>query len=450
MTDRLECDVLVVGAGASGVPAAIAAARSGASVVLLEDDSTPGGAPVDNYVTYPCGNPKTGIYREMVRRIDARYRMPSAHRASTARREEDWYLPWAYSLVIGEMLHAEKDNLTILCNVRADEPLMRQEGRTPCVKGIVAHKSDRTELRIESAVTLDATGTGTIARLAGCQEMYGRNARDEFDEPLAPEQGDARVQHVTLMFFSQRLGTRPFDMRQLQIVGMIDPGFGWVDKDPEAFVARDTGFYLHWGVALPCDDTRDEQAVATAQAEAWQRIRPDLDTLWENGFFVYVAPRIGVRETRRIVGEHVLSENDLRSGVMPEDVIALGHHFIDLWGHKLSQDQRTIPPFGVPYRCLLPKGVDGLLLAGKTLSCSHIGLGPARVQPTVAAAGQAAGVAAAQAAADGFQPRDVEVPRLQRELRKPTQALCLDPETMPGEVWEEQFVVPASAGCRSA
>lgn len=437
MTETIRCDVLVVGGGASGVPAAIAAARHGAKVVLLEEDQALGGAPIDNFITYPCGNPKSGIYRELILEIDRRYRMPSAMRASTGRREEDWYLPFGYSLVIGEMLNQEKDNLRVITGLRAREPIMTGAGAAGRVGGVIAPKADGSELRIEAHTTIDATGQGIIAHLAGCEEMYGRNGRDEFGESLAPEQGDDKVQQVTLMFFSQRLGTEPFDVSTLRIPGMIDPGFGWVKKNPDEFVSRDTGFYLHWGIALECEDTRDEQAVAAVYAEALEEIRLDIDTLWQNNFFVYVAPRLGVRETRRIVGEHVLTEHDLRSEHMPDDVIGLGRHFIDLWGHKLSEEERIIPVFGIPYRCLVPRGTDGLLLAGKTLSCSHIALGPVRVQPTVAGAGQAAGVAASMAAASGCPARDVDAKSLQEVLQGPGQNLCLDPGNLPVEPWEE-------------
>lgn len=429
-----RCDVLVIGGGASGIPAALAAARCGAKVILVEEDPALGGAPLDNFITYPCGNPKSGIYREMVAAIDGRYRMPSAARVSTGRREEDWYLPWAYSLVTDEMLAAAGENLAVLAGVRAREPIVTTRGGRAQVGGAIVPLRDGGELRIEAGVTIDATGTGCIGHQAGCQEMFGREGHEAFNEPLAAAAGDGHVQSVTLMFFSQRLGTEPFDMRQLDVVGMIDPGFGWVAKDPEAFVARDTGFYLHWGCAVPCSDPRDELAVADAQARALRKIAPDLETLWKHGWFAYVAPRIGVRETRRFLGEYVLNENDLRSGAMPADVIAIGQHHIDLWGQDLTPEQRAIPPFGLPYRCLLPVGVDGLLLAGKTLSASHIALGPLRVQPTVAAAGQAAGVAAAMACDRGCPVSDVDVSALQASLAGPGQNLCLDPRTMPPEV----------------
>jgi succinate dehydrogenase/fumarate reductase flavoprotein subunit len=437
MAEEIQCEVLVVGGGASGVPAAIAASRSGAHVVLLEEDDSPGGAPTDNFITYPCGNPKSGIYREMILEIDSRYRMPSRMRESTGRREEDWYLPFGYSLVINEMLKAESDNLQLLCGIRAHEPLMTRDNGTDRVCGVLARKADGQEVRIKAHTTIDATGRGTIAYLAGCQEMYGRDGQDEYGEPLAPPKGDDKVQQVTLMFFSQRLGTEPFDVTTLRVPGMIDAGFGWVKKGPEEFVARDTGFYLHWGIALECADTRDEQLVAAVYSDALEAIRPDIDTLWQHQFFVYTAPRLGIRETRRIRGEYVLTEQNLRSGVMPEDVIALGHHHVDLWGHKLTEEERQIPVFGIPYRCLLPRGMDGLLLAGKVISCSHIGLGPARVQPTVAAAGQAAGVAAAQAVARKAQVSDVNVSEVQAALQGPGQNLCLEPENLPDEPWEE-------------
>ncbi len=423
-SDRV--DVLVVGAGASGIPAAIAAARAGAKTILLEEDFFPGGAPVDNYVSMPCGGPRRGIYRELVARLQ-RDHLPPSPPASHGRREEDWYLPWAYQEIWSEMIAAEP-NLRLVCGARAGEPIVADRAGRPCVGGVVVPLPDGSEYRIEAAATIDATGTGILAHRAGCESMYGYDAQSAFNEPHAPSQHEHRVQHCTLMFISQRLGTTPFDMRKLKVVGMIDPGFGWVGKGPDEFVARGGGFYLHWGCALQCPDTRDELAVAATQQQALAMILPDLRTLRDNGFFAYVAPKIGVREARRIVGEYVLNENDVRGGVVTDDAIAIGSWYLDFWGQVLSKEEKVVPPYGIPYRCLLPRGVDGLLLAGKAISGTHIAMSTARVQPTVAMIGQAAGLAAALAASRGSQPRDLDPRELRRLLTQPPQSMDLTPQ----------------------
>ncbi len=425
---KLSTDVIVVGAGASGIPAAVAAARTGASVLLLEDDLALGGAPVDNYITMPCGFPRSGIYAEIVSALDARHRLPSKPNANGVR-AEDWYLPWAYSVVLDDLTSAEP-NLRVMCGARVTRPIVTEAAGRPRVTGVFVARPDGSEMRIDAPVVIDAAGGGDLSVQAGCEERFGRDAQSDFDEPHAPPAADNVVQQCTLMFLSQRIGSRPFDMRELQVVGMIDPGFGWVALGPEEFVGRDTGFYLHWGCTVQPSDVRDPLALADAQAEAWRKIRPDLEYLLAHDFFAYVAPRLGVRETRRIVGEHVLTENDLRRGGFPDDTLAVGGWHLDLWmpGRKLDPSEREVPYYGIPYRCMVPRGVDGLLLAGKILSGSHVAMSSYRVQPTVAMAGQAAGVAAALCAQRHAQPRDLDAKAIREILTGPGQNVDLSPE----------------------
>lgn len=126
ITGDRAADVVVVGAGVAGIPAAIAAARAGAKVLLLEEDLQPGGAPVDNFITMPCGRPRAGIYGEMLARLDADWRFPLPDHGPCLRLWDYWYLPSAYAAVIAEMLAAEA-NLELQCGVRVREALV-QEG----------------------------------------------------------------------------------------------------------------------------------------------------------------------------------------------------------------------------------------------------------------------------------------------------------------------------------
>jgi hypothetical protein len=419
MSDAFDADVLVVGAGASGIPAAIGAARAGARVTLIEEDLVPGGAPVDNYVAMPCGGPRTGIYREMVDRLNAEYQLPGRPRDKSGQRRGDWYLPSSYLAVIWEIIAAEK-NLRLVCGARALYPIVEDDWGRPRVAGVVVQAPCVGERRIRAKVTIDATGTGAIAAMVGgCEVLYGRDAKSDFGETHAPEVADDMVQQCTWMYISQRLRPGPaFDMSCLDVVGMIDAGFGWFNQDPQECTRRNTGIYLHWGSAVRCPDTRDPMALADAQRQAYAAMERDIALLREAGYVVHLAPKLGVRESRRIVGEYVVTENDLRSGELPDDTIAIGTYGLDIWGENIPPEEQGVAKYGIPYRALVPKGVDDLLLAGKILSGSHVAMSAYRVQPIVASTGQAAGVAAALSCKQDVAARQLDPNLLRYTLRE--------------------------------
>ncbi len=428
MLSQWDADVLVIGAGASGIPAAIAAARAGARVVLLEEDPVPGGAPVDQYVAMPAGGPITGIYAEMLARLAARYPMPG--------RPTDpkltWWLPSYYLAVIWEMLTAER-NLRLICGVQVSAPLTENADGRQRVTGAVFPMPDGSEGRLRAKVTIDATGNGLFAERAGCEARYGREARGDFGEAHAPAVADNLVQECTWMYIAQRVAPGPsFDWLRLPMPALMKwaPPLGneWIEEQPGAGGRRDAGIYLLWPSKVRCRDTRDHLALVEAQAEAHRMMEPDILLLHENGYMVHLAPKLGVREVRRIVGEHTITENDLRSGRLPEDTIAIGTYELDIWGESdldCDRGEHRLPPYGIPYRALVPKGVDGLLVTGKILSGTHIAMSAYRVQPIVAVAGQAAGVAAAQCALEALQPRDADAPRIRQVLGGPGQGVRL-------------------------
>ncbi|HEV7663263.1 MAG TPA: FAD-dependent oxidoreductase, partial [Chloroflexota bacterium] len=139
------------------------------------------------------------------------------------------------------------------------------------------------------------------------------------------------------------------------------------------------------------------------------------------------ATQIGVRETRRIVGEYVLTQDDLASGRHFEDVIALGGYPVDIHPvdgagggvqSALDSGLHTADVYEIPYRSLVPLDIDDLLVAGRCLSATHEAAGAVRVMPPCFAMGQAAGTAAALAVERAISPRQIEVRELQAELRK--------------------------------
>ncbi len=159
-----------------------------------------------------------------------------------------------------------------------------------------------------------------------------------------------------------------------------------------------------------------------------QRLPPDESSRWTRfvrgkGYGTWtitgVAPRIGVRETRRILGDYVLSELDCRSGVKNQkhaDIIAITDHAVDIHGRKGRLYEVPNGPYGVPYRCLLPRGVENLYIASRAASFSHIAASSCRLCRTMMTLGQAAGTAAAMASQRRLAIRQIDVTELQTRL----------------------------------
>ena len=413
----LSADVVVVGAGPSGIPAAIAAARAGARVILLEQDAMPGGAPVNMYISMLCGGPRVGIYREMARTLNSEFTVTGTPRPDFgpdgANGKNHWYLPSSFMLVNTRLIAAEK-NIELMCGARVTDVIVDTKGGVNRVRGVRIARNGGLQ-NIYAPVTIDATGTGEIGALSGALVMYGRDGQAAFGEDIGAELPDDKVQRCTWMYISERMrpdAVLPWD--KLKSRGMVEDDLNvWVRAE---HVGRKAGIYLHWGATTVCEDTRDPVAIAEAQQKCLETLLPDAQTLLEAGFLMHLAPKLGIRETRRIKGEYVLTTNDMKAGNYPEDTIAYTSYGLDPWGENIPKDKRHTKPHGIPYRCLLPLGVDGLLMAGKSISGSHLAASGYRVQPIVASIGQAAGTAAAMAVAEACPVRDVDIRKLRSSL----------------------------------
>jgi hypothetical protein len=155
--------------------------------------------------------------------------------------------------------------------------------------------------------------------------------------------------------------------------------------------------------------------------QALDMIEHNAKVWYEHGFTVQIAPKIGVRECRRVIGDYVLTIYDMLKGNFEYDTVAISNYGVDLWGSaKIDENgiNKKFKRYGIPYRSLVPKGTEGLLIAGKSISGSRIACSSYRVQPIVASIGQACGTAAAISIKDNARLHEVSVTKIQSILQK--------------------------------
>ncbi|MBB3126628.1 hypothetical protein FHS19_001282 [Paenibacillus rhizosphaerae] len=408
-TETIRSDVTVIGGGLAGVCAAIAAARLGSQVVLVNNRPVLGGNSSSEVRVWVCGATahginryarETGIMGELF--VENQYRNPDGN-------------PYLWDLVILEAVRAEP-NITLLLNtdvheVEADGP---EENRTiRSVTGWMMGSERR--IRMESPVFLDCTGDGLVGFMAGARYRIGREASREYGEAWAPEKADGITLGSTLLFYTKDAG---------HPVRFVPPTFA---KDitqtpiPIKRVIRsgDSGchyWWIEWGGEL--DTVHDNEVI---RDELWSVIYGVWDYIKNSGRFdadamtlEWVGSIPGKREYRRFIGDYVLNQNDIIAQEPFPDRIAFGGWSIDLHPPQGmyaeasgSKHMHADGIYHIPYRCLYSANVSNLLFAGRNISASHVAFGTTRVMATCAVMGEAAGTAASLCAAKGVSPRDI-------------------------------------------
>jgi hypothetical protein len=271
---------------------------------------------------------------------------------------------------------------------------------------------------VNARVVVDSTADALVCLAAGCETMMGQDARARFDEPGAPDQPNSRVNGVTQIY---------------RITPVADPGVEtaavpcwWRKEFPVTAL-----YYYPNGDAninmLPCMEGEEflKLGPEAAQEECRRRVIAhwsDLQTRYEE--FRYfrlkeMASMLGIRETRRVVGEVVLTVKDLRagySGQRHEDIIALADHALDRHGAGGGCGELT-EPYGIPFRCLIPKGFSNLMIACRGASFSSMAASSCRLSRTMMQLGQAAGTAAAMVCEGNLQLTQVAAAQLRQKLR---------------------------------
>jgi hypothetical protein len=407
-------DVTVVGGGLAGVCAAVAAARLGRTVALINNRPVLGGnssSEVRVWVVGATGHGKNhharegGIMGELF--VENQFRNPDGN-------------PYYWDTTVLDAVRAEP-NISLFLNT--DVRLVDTAGeRITAVTGWMMG-SERL-IRFESPIFLDCTGDGLVGHLAGARYRVGREGRDEYGEPWAPEEPDDITLGSTLLFYTKDAG---------QPVKYVPPSFA---KDitttsiPQRRIikAGDNGcayWWIEFGGEL--DTVHDNDRI---RDELWSVIYGIWDYIKNSGKFdadtmtlEWVGAIPGKREYRRFLGDHVLTQHDVLGQTPFADRVAFGGWSIDLhppqgmYAKEAGAKQRYADGiYHIPYRSLYSVNIGNMLMAGRDISASHVAFGSTRVMATCATIGQAAGTAAALCVSAGTDPRDLDVATLQRTL----------------------------------
>jgi hypothetical protein len=427
-----RADVIVAGGGPAGVAAAAAAARSGARTILVERAPFLGGSATGALVASFMGffwrqtRVTGGIGYDIVQRLIAAgggtdfagYVLAEASDTPLEIRSFP-FEPEILKVVLDDLLRDA--GVKVLLHTQAVEPVMDGDR----VAGLIVQgRSDRKALLAK--VVIDAGADGLIARKAGAAtQNAGEDHRGRMPMTLMARLTDVDVAAYKAVprAEKQRLSRLGMASGELMVRNLSI-------KNPPGAGAGEV--IVHMTRVSGCDGSEEED-LTRAEMEGRRQMMAVLPFLRREvpGFarcrLTAFAPWIGVRETYRIVGDHVLTLDDIMSGRTFRDTIAQGGgpldvHHVDGGGFTLTEPPA---PFAIPYRCLVPQGIDGLLAAGRCASATGDAMGAIRHMGTGMAMGHAAGTAAAIAARSNTNVRDIDTDALRDALR--AQGAIVDP-----------------------
>ena len=429
-----EVDVLVVGGGPSGVCAAIGAAKAGADTMLVESLGSFGGMWTNGLVTTLGGfNSWLRPYRRCVDGVMGEW-LRLATEKGGAEDNRSWVLssdPEIMKLAADELL--SKYNVNLLLHTWVCDAIM--DGDT--LKGVIVENVDGRGVILAKSI-VDCTGNGDVMARSG--------AEFRISEALQP---------MTMPFFLAEVtpkGTDPFD-EELCIPMGPEPGYLGKEMMPYTTRRRDMAidndmlnkayengelpfFGGPWFGGLRTNypwvnTTRVYGSAVNAKelTEAEIQGRHDAHRIvnfyrkncagFENCWIMTTAATMGIRETRRLIGEYTLNREDIAENHQFEDSIAVGVWPIDVHpqkGENGAHDMFVPLPYQIPYRSLIPVKIDNLIVAGRCISSDREAMGTLRVGATCGAIGHAAGIAAALSAKSGKSPRTLDPKAIQSEL----------------------------------
>ena len=417
---KTKYDLIVVGGGFAGTAAAIEAAKHGTDVLLIEKYNCLGGAAayalVSPFMRYWTHMPESGERKNLagglfLEIVDEATKL-------TVRSEDTPMITDALfdeeCMKLAMIRMAKKYGVTLLFNTTVTAVSV-ENGTLHSVKAVCK----AIEMEFYADHFIDATGDAELSYLAGCECEVGR-------------EGDGLCQPMTLCFRVGGIDKSKFDpfrpkMQELYKEWQASGKLHNPRENVLVFRNYNNGV-LHFNTTRVIKKSpTDPFAITEAEIEAREQTFEMMEFLrtavagCENARLLSTAMHIGIRESRRVIGEYVLCEEDLISLARFEDAIATSNYAIDIHSPDGSgtrfQEFKDGEWYEIPYRCLLPKGFENLLVAGRCISSTHEAQASYRIMPFCAALGQAAGCAVSVAKESQKTVRTVNVSTVQDILR---------------------------------
>lgn len=420
-TLKKDYDLVVVGGGISGVSAAISAARCGMKVALVHNRAMFGGNSSSEIKLFPENNSAQQPWIKeggIIEEIHTEERV----------RNQDYYLEGTmnahWDLVLYEWVIREK-NITPYLNTHMHKVFMNDESHIESIFAI--QLGSEKSFSLTAPYFVDATGDGVLGSLSKADFRWGREARDEYHESLAPANPDETVMGNTLFFRAKDSGKlvpfkRPFWAAKFPTDSslvhrehsFIDGGYWWIEIGMPYHPIKDNNETAHEGLRQLLgvwDHIKNEQCTEVDRKKAEQY---GLEFV---GFWPYK------RASRRIIGDYVITQKDIQNPQPLDDAVAYGAWHIDVHvpgGILANHKEPYAPPasdrnwqdlctmvYPIPIRSLYSRNIGNLMMAGRPISCSYLGFASSRVLPTGSICGQAVGVIASLAKKYHTLPKDI-------------------------------------------
>lgn len=401
--DKGTFDFVVVGAGMSGLCAAIAAARYGSKVALIQDRYILGGNNSSEVRVGLGGQINMAPYPSLGYILNE----IGPDRIGNARGAHH-YQDWKKWDVI-----AAEPNISLFAGYTVDKAIMK-DGAIQAVEAVEATSQNR--IKISGRLFSDCTGDAHLAVLSGARTMMGREARSEFGESLAPEKADDYTMGVSIEWYCE----------DTNIPCSFPDSLDWGLKLDEETVEPVHRANWYWEVGMNDDQIADAEKIrdygmyVAYSTFSYCKNRLAKKEDWECTHLTWVSHVSGKRESRRIVGDYILKEQDLTRPIPHEDgtfttTWRIDQHYPDprnagkYPGAEWMSIGKLVPidPYAVPYRCLYSADIPNMFMAGRDISVTHVALGSVRVMRTCAMMGEVVGLAATVCREKNVLPRDI-------------------------------------------
>ena len=405
----VKADFVVVGGGIAGMCAAVASARLGSKVVLINDRPLWGGCNSSETRVHLGGHIEMGPYQNLGNLIKEFGPEKGGNAQPEAVYEDEKKRAF---------LEAE-ENLSLYPSYK----VYAVDVTDNQIEAVYAkHIETGEEIRFEAPIFSDCTGDGTVGYLAGADYSMGREGKNVYGEPSAPEQSDKLTMGSSVQWYS-------IEEPSPSHFPIFEYGLAFNEKSCERVTMGEwtweTGMNRH-----QCDEfeyIRDYGLMVVYSNWSYLKNRLKDNEAYRNRTLGWVAYIAGKRESRRLLGDHVLTENDLINEVEYPDASFTTTWSIDLHYPDPRNSEHfpggefksicvhgAVNPYAVPYRCLYSRNINNLFMAGRDISVSHIGLGTVRVMRTTGMMGEVVGLASSICREQNALPREVYTSHLER------------------------------------